>query len=193
MDKFLKNLGFNEDGITYVYIKPDSFFMKSLLKEDGFKFHPILLWHINKPPELPEGEEITYDGKLAEVKWTDIFNKDEYGRYSLKEGAEDHVKSLIEKPAINENSQHLFSVGEKIVKVPMTLISIVKINTMYGDSFIHKFDFNGNTLEWFTSTGIKGCVNAKYLVTAMVKAHTEYNGEKITVITRAKLEDGVLE
>jgi hypothetical protein len=193
MDKFLKNLGFNEDGITYIYKMSDSFFMKHLLKEDGFKFHPLLLWHIPNPPDIAETEDFNYKGKLAEVKWTDLYDKDEYGKYSVKEDAAAYVNSLIEKEKVNENSKHIFSVGEKITKVPMTLIKVFKIDGAFGESWVHKFDCDGNTVEWFTTTGIRGCVNAKYLVSGTVKTHTEYKDEKITVITRARLEDGVLE
>ena len=52
--KWLEENCFNENLTTFVYFPADSFEVKDSLKDAGFRFSKILLWHI---ANIPEGYE----------------------------------------------------------------------------------------------------------------------------------------
>lgn len=59
-------------------------------------------------------------------------------------------------------------------------------SSMYGDKFMYQFNYNGNTLVWFTDKRDFEIGNT-YTMDASVKEHKEYRGIKQTVITRASI------
>ena len=186
MNEFLKKIGFNEDGKTYIYSDNDSFFVKQTLKNDGFMFSTYLKWH---SPIIPAG----YEGRVIEIPWDKVYTISETGFCSPLGEGEKYIKGQLYLKNANSDSEYVFTIGDKIKKEKMLLVSVTEVNGMFGPSWLHKFDYKGNIVEWFTTTGIKGCAGATYLISATVKDHKEYRGEKITLITRARLEEGIIE
>ena len=112
----------------------------------------------------------------------------------------DAAARVIERQAKLATLQYVGNVSDKI-QVEVTLEKEARYETQYGLMSLYKFkDVDGNILVWNTSTflcrrkvvdgceysvGIEG--GETVTIKATIKAHSEYNGEKQTVITRVKL------
>ena len=107
---------------------------------------------------------------------------------------------LEERAAKLAELQYVGKAGDKI-QVEVTLEKEARYETQYGLMILYKFkDVDGNILVWNTSTFlcrrnvVDGCEYSVGItegetvtINATIKSHSEYNGEKQTVITRVKL------
>ena len=107
---------------------------------------------------------------------------------------------LEERAAKLAELEYVGNVSDKI-QVEVTLEKEARYETQYGLMSLYKFkDVDGNILVWNTSTFlcrrnvVDGCEYSVGItegetvtIKATIKAHSEYNGEKQTVITRVKL------
>ena len=180
---FEKN-GYNKNRVTYIYFPEDSFDVKEELKDAGFKFDKTLLWHI---AEVPAG----YEDKVVDY-WFDAlgimtaWNEGVYG----PDAKEKVMKKIKERRPQPENpSEWVGEVKEKITKV-MTVTLKKGISTRYGLTNLIKFvDDDNNIYQWWSN-----CAGAEALekddkvtISATVKSHDEYMGDKITTLTRCKV------
>jgi len=82
-------------------------------------------------------------------------------------------------------SEHVGTVGEKIT-VRAVVESVRTFDTQWGMSCLLTFvDDDGNVIKWFTKKWLDE--GDRYEITARVKEHGEWKGNKQTTITRAKL------
>ena len=82
-------------------------------------------------------------------------------------------------------SEHVGTVGEKVT-VRAVVESVRTYDTQWGTSCLLTFvDDDGNTIKWFTKRFLEE--GDRYEITARVKEHGEWKGNKQTTITRAKL------
>jgi hypothetical protein len=56
-------------------------------------------------------------------------------------------------------------------------------------SDVYTFLNGDNVITWFTSSNVTAEEGAEYLLSATIKSHNEYKGEKQTIITRAKVKE----
>lgn len=89
-------------------------------------------------------------------------------------------------------SQFVGSVGDRLT-VSAMLISVFFYKThfsYYGEThYIYKFaDENGNVFVWKTSSFQDLTENDKYTLTGTVKEHSEYKGEKQTMLIRCRIK-----
>jgi hypothetical protein len=176
---WLKNNKFGAEGYTYIYVGNDSYQRKEELKEKGYRFNPILLWHCSEA----EGEE-----KVERHHVDEFYQLTAWGEYSPKEGAKDKVQSIIEaaNPATSEWLEG--TEGERIKSIPVTLVGIRGFETQYGYSQCVTFeDENKNRIVWFTAVNIPFEVGEECKLTGTIKKFDEYKGVKNTVMTRCKL------
>ena len=98
------------------------------------------------------------------------------------------------KAALDADRQHLGTVGEKIT-LTLTIVHIVVLDGMYGDSFIYIMEDAGNNLVIYKGTSHavgwtpEGAVRVKgdtLTIIATVKEHGARDGVKQTVIQRPK-------
>ena len=55
-EKWMERNGFTTEGITFAIVGGNTFEIKDFLKEKGYKFNHLLLWHgTEKLTDLPEG------------------------------------------------------------------------------------------------------------------------------------------
>ena len=103
-----------------------------------------------------------------------------------------------QREAEKAKSQYIGSVGDKIT-VTVTLMFEASYDTKFGTTYIYSFrDDEGNTLVWKTTSSMvldeydaRGYVifvqkGDKVTFSATIKDHTEYKGEKQTVIQRVR-------
>ena len=100
------------------------------------------------------------------------------------------ASQAAEKAARGGVSAHFGTVGDKITKT-MKYLGRHAFSSFYGVSNIVKFcDPSGNIAIWVTSSSVAkldGLEGQLVDVTGTIKAHSEFNGELQTEITRAKL------
>ena len=181
--EWLEKHGFNKDRMTYIYFPADSYEVKDQLKEAGFRFEKILLWHA---PEIPEG----YEDKVVEVWFDAIGVMSAWHEGFFGEFAEKIVKDRIRKarPAVESTSEWVGEVKDKITDT-FTVVFAKGVNTRYGLTQLVKFeDAKGNNYTWWASAAWAADleIGDTLTLTAIVKDHSEYEGVKTTVITRCK-------
>lgn len=181
--EWLKAHGFNENRMTYIYFPTDSYEVKDQLKEAGFKFEKPLLWHA---PEIPEG----YEDKVVEVWFDAIGVMSAWHEGFFGEFAEQTIKDRLKaaRPAIESKSVWVGEIKDKITKEFKVTFNR-GIKTRYGISQLVKFeDADGNSYTWWASAAWAPEleVGEKITLSATIKDHSEYEGEKTTILTRCK-------
>lgn len=187
--RFLENMGFNADGMTWVVLG-DTYAIKDELKERGAKYNRTLGWHFAEDVE---------DYFTLEVSADEVFSVSEYdGHYMdysdygmVREVMDKIEEANIEMNRQNDTTEYVGEVGDRIeMAVTLTRISTFETNYTYcGElNFIYNFtDADGNVLIWKTTKCIDKEVNDKITLKGTVKAHDEYKGTKQTVLTRCKV------
>lgn len=99
--------------------------------------------------------------------------------YHLRE-----IEQLVERTAAKE-SQHIGTVGERLT-LEVTLGKIIPLEGgVYGPTYLHKLiATDGARLVWFASNKGDMIEGQNYTVKATVKAHSERDDTKQTVVTR---------
>lgn len=158
--------------------------IKEVLKERGGRFNPALNWHFRKPTEVPEGYQ------TVKVPFDSVYNwypQQKYAEYKDLDELE-KVYNAAKKEVIPEtSSEYIGEVKERLRDMRVKLTGCRAISTLYGESIVFTFDFDGNTLTWFTSTvpdEDKTIVGNEYILTGTVKKHDLYNGVKTTYLNR---------
>lgn len=110
-----------------------------------------------------------------------------YKRYMEKVEAEKAREAELEKARVS--SDYVGNIGERLVFEIRKAELVTSWETQYGFTMLYKFeDVNGNILVWYASSGLsdKELATCRELK-ATVKDHSERNGIKQTIITRAKV------
>ena len=182
--KWLEENCFNKNLTTFVYFPADSFEVKDSLKDAGFRFSKILLWHI---ANIPEG----YEDKVVEINLDQIAEIGAWGEGCYKPDARTLVDDILKncRPIEESTSEWLFEEKERFYDYAVVLKSVRGMETRFGWTQLVKFeDANGNILQWWTAVEIKAEVGDQVLLTGTVKAHDEYKGVKSTTVTRCKIK-----
>lgn len=197
---FLEKHGFNKAGEIWLVLG-NTYPIKDELKAKGSRFNPMFGWTFNSAVEgydlhkLSKDDKVSYtdyngtncvDTIVHATKLTGIMCfMDEVGLVS-------HIKNIKKQYELShaEPTSYVGQIGERL-DLTLTLVKIFSYTTVYGATCIgatciHKFsDIEGNTLFWKTSP--KGMEEGStYSVRGTIKEHSEYNGQKQTVITRCK-------
>lgn len=178
---------FNSEGKTYI-ILGDTLSIKEELKSNGAKYHNCLGWHMDHKDER-------YNS--IEVDIHDIGHVNAWGNYeySLTVGEQqinlkDYINNLKAEaePSLGEaidihKSEYIGEVGQRITKL-VELISVFGYDTKFGWTNVYKMkDENGDIIVWKSGTELPDKFE-KGIVSATIKEHSEYRGEKQTVVTR---------
>ena len=184
-DWLLKN-GFNENGITYVIGGGNTFEIKDTLKELGCKFSPLLKWHSPQQLDIDgficisftfdelyiwvpaDKNVVAFEGAMANVK----------GKIS----AYSNMRTLSSSSLTN--SEWLGEIGDRIRKVPVKIIGKKDIFSRNGYITLFTFEYGNSVLCWFTTTTKFEQEGDEVLLSATIKDHKIYEGQKQTYITR---------
>ena len=115
----------------------------------------------------------------------------------------EYKRLLDSKNGNTKVSNYVGNVGDKI-NVKATYLNSYNYGTQFGSSYIHLFvDDNGNVFKWSTNSKLEFilkdsnsklsqsyCLDkgATIQLTGKIKIHSEYRGQKQTVLTRCKYE-----
>lgn len=180
--KLFKKLGMSEDGKAWVVIG-NTYEIKDELKEAGAKWG-ILDWHFDHADNGYDCFEVSIEDiaeKSVQYVW-DLFED-----YFI-------IKFIKEQKALHAPktaSEYVGNIGDK-VEMKLTFKDEFTFETHFtyhGElNFIYKFaDANGNTFTWKTSKWLELDKGAEYTVKGTIKDHSEYKGDKQTVLTRCKI------
>ena len=105
--------------------------------------------------------------------------------------AEEAVERAAEQIAIDAakaDSDFVGTVGERVRDMVVTFEDEFSFDGYYGTTYVLIFrDADGNAIKWMTSSpSINACEGDTVVMTATIKEHSSYNGEKQTLVTRCK-------
>lgn len=136
--------------------------------------------------------ERKYQAKLERQR--DWCEANGFGRITFEEKNEiARAQRKAEREAAKANLEHVGQVKDRVEFTDLELVWQTSWSSDYGTTILYKFrNADGNLLVWKSSTGIwhdGDLVDNGVRVTlkATIKEHTEYKGEKQTMITRAKV------
>jgi hypothetical protein len=169
--------------VTYIVLG-NSYPIKDELKDNGFKFSPLLRWHSeNCNYELPQ---ICF---YKALNFYEFFTWDaESNSPFLREGAREAIDRIFNPPE-ESNSTYVGEIGERLRDVPVVVRGIGGFDSAYGYKWVYTFeDEEGNRYTWFTTSQQAVSVGTKLTMTGTIKAHVEYKGAETTQLTRCSLK-----
>lgn len=178
--KFRESLGLNEDGSAWVVI--NKYAKSADMKPLGAHWTPAIGWYFK------DEHEGTFFVTGEEMGVYDPYN----GMWSLNpeigKVLDEKRNALLPK----SNSEYIGNVGEKLDTVAVFdhEARFETHFTYYGETVcILTFKAGDNTIVWKTSSYNALEKGKKYRVRGTVKEHSEYRGDKQTVLTRCKIEE----
>lgn len=181
---WLEQNGFTPEGITYVIVG-DTYSIKDWLKENGYKFNPILKWHgAEELLDLPEGyQTITF--KFEDLyEWAPMV-KNAFPFENAKLKVEKAVAE-IEGPSLSE---YVGQVGDRVRNLTAVYDSVHGFQGAFGYTYIHTFKSGENVLVWFTTKELSFEKGTLVDLTGTVQLHEEFRGVKTTRINRCIVKE----
>ena len=180
VQKWLSDNNFTEDGYTYIYFPKDSYDVKEDLKDAGFTFHKILMWHRNSA----EG----YEDKVIKIYKDEIMEFTVFGYPFFFEQSEKTIQQKMKEARPVSLSEWVGEPKDKLVELPVVLESKRGFSSRYGWTNIYTFIYNEkDTITWFTAKDIEFENGDLVYLSATIKELTTYDDVKQTVVTRAKV------
>ena len=183
--KILEKLGMNAEGKTWV-VMGNTFEIKDELKEAGAKYSNRFGWHFDHEDNGYDCIVVSIEEIAERDADTDVWDLyEEWFTIQL-------IKEKKNANAPKTASEYIGNVGDKVEMV-LTFVQEYTYETnftYYGEiQHIYKFaDENGNTVVWKTSKGLYNIEEGKtYTVKGTIKEHSEYRGDKQTILTRCKV------
>ena len=178
-ENWLKKNGFSAEGYTYIYFK-ESYSIKEQLKEAGFRFDLVRLWHRNSP----EG----YENDVIKIFVDDIVEFAANGNDYYKTEAKNFIEKKIAEAQGNDSSDWVGEIGTQVSASSVTLVKKTKFSGYYGLTNVYTFkDQNDNLYTWFSTVALELNPGDICDIKGKVKKHDEYKGVKTTVLTRCKV------
>ena len=178
--KWLEENGFNENGVTWIYAKADSYEKKDILKQLGMKFSKNLLWHA--PFLIPEIADA-----CVKIDIQDIATATAWGEYYYNPNVNDIIKSkmIIEK----SDSEWIEGKINDRIQIKVSFVSKRIINTRFGLTNLYTFiSENKNKIQWWSQTNIDFPKENIFTLAGTIKDFNEFKNEKITTLTRCKIK-----
>lgn len=176
---WLKKNGFSEDGFTYAIWGDDTYSIKEWLKEQGFKFSPLLKWHSPVPIDVPVGYGLICFSFDELYKWEEE-NQNAY----YFETAEMLVSRRFKEAEGPSLSEYVGEVGERLRDMTAIFKSARGFSGMYGWTNIYTFQRGEDILVWFTAKDLDLEKGQPVLLTGTVKKHEEFREVKTTQLSR---------
>lgn len=179
---FIKN-GFDENGNIFIVIG-DTFAIKDNLKAAGAKYSDMFGWSFAT-------ENNGFNCVCVNISEIGYLSDLQIWQLESFDFVYDYIKNKRNTEAPKTNSNYIGVIGENVkVKVTLKRISTFETHfTYYGETnYIYSFvDENGNTLVWKTSSFKEIAEGESYTIQGKIKEHSEYKGDKQTILTRCKI------
>lgn len=188
VDATIAKMGFGKEGDEYVIYRVvgDTYAIKDALKELGCRYAPIIGWYSSNELADYETQRLTFN----QVAYVCDNGSVHFRTNDVEELFIENIRKAERKAEIAKTSQHIGNVGDKIA-----VEGIAKLVARWETSFLgHEVttlkyvinDKDGNQYTWTTSSGsLKQ--GETITISAIVKAHAEYDGIKQTVLKNCKV------
>lgn len=174
--------GFDEDGMTWIFVKGNTYAIKDALKDAGYKFNKQLGWH---GPEclndLPEGYEIYQIGFSEVYEWP----------FELASEPEFIGAKIIEDAKAKAGcGEFVGEIGERLRALDVQFMREHSFEGAYGQTYVYEFNYKGNVLVWMTSKDVDPDEEVEWFeLTGTVKQHKNYKGQNQTYLSRCILKE----
>lgn len=184
---FFSKYGFDDEGNAYI-VMGNTYEIKDDLKAEGARFNPNLGWYFSHPQDKYPYEKLNRNDFMDEqpdgtyqVDWLKAQQK----TYKFQ----DDYKKYFAPPS---SSRWVGEVGQKYsgtLKLISTFFFENHFGYYGGVTGIYKFnDENGNVIVWKTACRDDLEEGNTYNITGTIKDHSDYKGEKQTILTRCKIK-----
>lgn len=187
---WLADHGFTPDGFTYIFLG-DTYEAREQLKESGAKYFTSIGWHADHEVDGFLSLKIHVDEIAVKTSWGyyNVFATEEHWK-AKKEAAYKQLAGVKE-------SEYVGNVGDK-VELELTLVRTGFYNGFRGmtTAVYTMKDAEGNLFTWKTTSNLERVENGEFIMInkgdhftlkATIKEHSEYKGEKQTVLTRCRV------
>lgn len=179
--QWLELRGFSPEGIGY-HVNGETFSIKDTLREDGFKYHPILGWMRSSAD--------SYEDKVTKIDINDIAEFDIFGEVHFYPNAKEIVFAEDQSKVVQglTTTEFYGEIGEKIKDYSVTLVNKKSFMGRWGLTNVYSFiDNNNHLFVWFTSITLNKEINDTFSIKATIKGHDIFNGNNQTIITRVSV------
>lgn len=170
--------GFDLETLTTYVVTGNSYAIKEELKAAGFIYSPVLKWHRATPGDYP----------CIEVKLNDIADFSAWGTGNYHSDAQKIIQDRLDALNPKSNSEWFGEEKEKFSDLKVVVKDIHSYTNRFGYGRIFTFSTGDNILKWFTSTNQNINVDDVILISGIIKEHSEYKGEKQTLIKNCKIK-----
>ena len=191
--EWMEREGFNADGITFVVLG-NTYEIKDELKAHGAKFNNLLGWHMPNaegydavPVQIEKITQHLWNGRLDYINDYKEIN-------GLVNKLKDEAKQALEPRG--KVSEHIGNIGDRI-DFEADLVNCFTFDVpgymSWETEIMHIYKFKtaeGNIVVWKTTSYIKEYFEddvKHFKFKGTVKEHSEYKGEKQTVLNRVKI------
>ena len=173
--------GFDEDGMTWIFVKGDTYAIKDTLKDVGYKFDKQLGWHgaecLN---DLPEGYE------LFQIGFSEVY---EWPFETASEPKFIGAQVIADAKARAGSGEFIGEIGERLRALDVQLMSVREWNGSFGLSYIYQFSYKGDVLIWMTTKWMDVQPDEWYVLSGTVKKHESYKGMNQTYLSRCIIKE----
>lgn len=173
--------GFGEAGYIWLF-KGDTYGALNWFREQPTRYNTFFGWYLPSNIEMPLPLPINVTP--VHLFWDDIKDPTDENKMRDQKEVRKYVETLIYDSGV---SQWAGAEGDKIT-FEAVCDKKVEVQSAYGLSTIYNFtDASGNKYSWTTSTSPGIMEGNKYEITGKIKKLDTYRNNKITVLTRAKV------
>ena len=178
--RWMVSNGFESESI-YIVGGGNTYDIKEQLKENGFRYNPLLGWYSCDIKPVPAPYQLFHFTFDELYKW-----EDKYGIAFPYAGIEEKIKNIIyiNKEKKTNASQFVGSKNERITDLAV----VFRRKKAIKDFYIYTFKQRDNILVWTTKKNEDLEANKEYLLTCTIAAHQEVNGIKMTKVSRCILK-----
>lgn len=173
--------GFDEAGMTWIFVKGDTYAIKDSLKDIGYKFDKQLGWHgaecLN---DLPEGYE------LFQIGFSEVY---EWPFETASEPEFIGAQVIADAKAKVGQGEFVGEIGERLRALDVQLMSVREYNGSFGLSYIYQFSYKGDVLIWMTTKWMDVQPDEWYVLSGTVKKHENYKGMNQTYLSRCIVKE----
>ena len=184
---WLKKLGFDDNGYTYVYSGLDSYDIRADLKDAGFRFSQELMWHTDDPQNA-------YSLMCFPVHYTTVLELYTWGEGAFFPNVKEFIRSKIAKlNPIEESGGYVEPDGDGKVRAYVVCADIKEVDGMYGPQQVVTFqEIDGDgVLTWYTTSNFQFGIGDTFTIQGTFKKNSEYRGLKSTIVSRVKVIDQI--
>lgn len=185
-EDWMQKNGFNKEGITYVITGGNTFEIKDTLKTMGCKFSPLLKWHTPEEIVLEGFKSVsfTFDELYSWMPMDKNVMACETAKTIVKEKLSPFTTANTVLASNLMDAEWLGEVGDRLRKIPAKIVGKKEINNQNGCFTLFTFESGNSVLCWFTSATKFEQVGDEVLLSATVKSHRVYEGQKQTYVNR---------